>query len=938
MVTSNDARLGFQVESAGLAGVIPTLERILGVGTQVGNMADQTSARLSQMGRGGAQPLSAAATDLRTAAEQLQRARAALPADWDRLDQKARTRWTFANQGAFDNYATARAQFDAATAASRSLGNQLDLTANRMSFLGGAAGALAGVFAYQLIGSVGNLVTEFARLPAEMARAQDALLTLDTQLRFAFRGSADAARRARADIVELALSAGIPYNQLAAQYADTAVSGRSAGLSRRQTTSLVQSVAYLGALTNADNGRIGRANWQLQQALSVGYLSGQDYRLLASNLPAIDDALAAGLNVDPSRIMGMASRGEIDTQRLMSIIAGVRTLAEDAGGLPRTMERSGARLQTQWQLLLEEMGEDINASGIAQSWTDALTAVVASLRTPAGRQGLSVLGSAVGTVLGVPTQAGVFFDVPEYDQAPGDKRPGLDRISQELAEERRAKVRAAILLATEGDTLAAQRVRVGADIARLETGLAQPEMPAADRANVERYRDVLAAQLERMLTPLERFVRDTANAAHDLEQYGPGAGLQMAQRARALIDQSVNAGDLIDMPAALQAQFGQALFEARQGTAQSASDLVLRRQFLLPAAGLSRLARSRAQADYDTERFAQSFGPFANDNAAQGEVAAFRAQRQDELDYENDTAIAERAAADVERLRSMREQLTLTERLGERGRINLALLQREQELRRAGVQLTKEQNDLEEARVVMMTRLNEELDLQSRQFSLLLDAAQTAGTTITNVFSTAIYEGIRTGSVRAETVLDALTDSLARIADNLLRSLMAPFERRATNFFEGFLDNFLGGFFGGGGGGGPTPTIATKGSAFGNVIAFGFGGGVRSTPQLFPMANGMGLWGEAGDEAILPLKRDSGGRLGVISSGGAASSAGVQINIIDQRSGDAAPVETQESTGADGRRMIEVFVRDQTDKNLRSGKHNAAMATQFGASPRIKRA
>lgn len=61
-----------------------------------------------------------------------------------------------------------------------------------------------------------------------------------------------------------------------------------------------------------------------------------------------------------------------------------------------------------------------------------------------------------------------------------------------------------------------------------------------------------------------------------------------------------------------------------------------------------------------------------------------------------------------------------------------------------------------------------------------------------------------------------------------------------------------------------------NGGAFINgmpVTAFATGG-VVSSPTLFPMRNGMGLMGEAGPEAIMPLRRGSDGRLGVSAQAG----------------------------------------------------------------------
>lgn len=48
-------------------------------------------------------------------------------------------------------------------------------------------------------------------------------------------------------------------------------------------------------------------------------------------------------------------------------------------------------------------------------------------------------------------------------------------------------------------------------------------------------------------------------------------------------------------------------------------------------------------------------------------------------------------------------------------------------------------------------------------------------------------------------------------------------------------------------------------------------GGIVNGPTVFPFAKGIGLMGEAGPEAIMPLKRGSDGRLGVTGGGGTTS-------------------------------------------------------------------
>lgn len=84
-----------------------------------------------------------------------------------------------------------------------------------------------------------------------------------------------------------------------------------------------------------------------------------------------------------------------------------------------------------------------------------------------------------------------------------------------------------------------------------------------------------------------------------------------------------------------------------------------------------------------------------------------------------------------------------------------------------------------------------------------------------------------------------------------------------------------------------------KGAAFSN-------GDVVSTPTTFPMSGGRtGLMGEAGAEAVMPLSRDSQGRLGVNVNGGSNQSAGgviqsfnIEINVTGSQGSDEETAKT----------------------------------------------
>ena len=79
------------------------------------------------------------------------------------------------------------------------------------------------------------------------------------------------------------------------------------------------------------------------------------------------------------------------------------------------------------------------------------------------------------------------------------------------------------------------------------------------------------------------------------------------------------------------------------------------------------------------------------------------------------------------------------------------------------------------------------------------------------------------------------------------------------------------------------------GLANGGVVANGAvrpfaDGGVVSRPTLFPLARGLGLMGEAGPEAVLPLARGADGRLGVHSAGSAPVTVTFNVTASDAES------------------------------------------------------
>lgn len=175
----------------------------------------------------------------------------------------------------------------------------------------------------------------------------------------------------------------------------------------------------------------------------------------------------------------------------------------------------------------------------------------------------------------------------------------------------------------------------------------------------------------------------------------------------------------------------------------------------------------------------------------------------------------------------------------------------------------------------------------------------------------------------------AMTDALAQFATtgklnfgNMAQSIIAniiriKIEAQMASVVNG-AGNWLSGLFGSVGAspaptGGATPGVDFLGSglrknALGGVYSSpslsAYSGGVYDSPQVFAFAKGAGVFAEAGPEAIMPLKRDAAGRLGVSADGMGGS--GVVINIHNNASGTQATATTRQDAG--GKTIIDVMV------------------------------
>ncbi|MGI0586144.1 phage tail tape measure protein [Pseudomonas aeruginosa] len=184
-------------------------------------------------------------------------------------------------------------------------------------------------------------------------------------------------------------------------------------------------------------------------------------------------------------------------------------------------------------------------------------------------------------------------------------------------------------------------------------------------------------------------------------------------------------------------------------------------------------------------------------------------------------------------------------------------------------------------------------------------------TTGFNTASNALADFATTGKLTFRDFANSVIEDMARIAA----------QQAATSALSGLLGigaSALGGWFGGSATAGASASGYT-GSAYSNWAAMQADGGawangvqmfatggaftnsVVNTPTAFGMSGGrMGVMGEAGPEAILPLARNSDGSLGVRMVGGmsAGGATTVQVNmpmefVMEDRSSDGMALDPQ---------------------------------------------
>ncbi|MBI6548338.1 phage tail tape measure protein [Xenorhabdus lircayensis] len=189
----------------------------------------------------------------------------------------------------------------------------------------------------------------------------------------------------------------------------------------------------------------------------------------------------------------------------------------------------------------------------------------------------------------------------------------------------------------------------------------------------------------------------------------------------------------------------------------------------------------------------------------------------------------------------------------------------------------------------------------------------------------------------------SFSESMKELSASLAQSIIQDLVRIAM---QALITKALSGFFGGMSGAGSSPLASTgsgmsaantgamgmptswqgyvanaKGGVYSSPSLSAYSGQVVSSPTLFKFAEGDGLMGEAGAEAILPLKRGSNGKLGVEATGGAGNQTVINVDIVihPDKGSEVQTTSGFESAGNDIAKFVDQRFRSLLHKSLGQG-------------------
>lgn len=596
-------------------------------------------------------------------------------------------------------------------------------------------------------------------------------------------------------------------------------------------------------------------------------------------------------------------------------------LRESIERLARTGDTAGAA-----ELTLETLRKRVGGAGAAErdtlvgafdqarkEWGEFLQALGRTGPVQAAGEALARLGKAAREAV-TPRSAGGALESTRVELAEAEEMLAAMRAGQVPLQSRdRLRQQERIVAELEN------RLRAAGDRAEAERDIAVGERGEARLAGEDARRNRLLEQARELLLALDPLKKATAEAQEKIAlltramaEGGDPTGDLAAGIAR-LEFQTAGLKDPVEK--AIQKLKEEAATAAETGLARAQLEAVLRAEQAARERGLPLAEAERSQVEaLAASRYREAKAIEAANQAH--EMAVESARRGDEERkeafergrrlIESRDALERSYEREVEESGKLLDALRISNKEYEKQKALLEILARYREL---GLPLV-DPEEIDRAR-----RLAERLGENREQIEKLKEgykASAAAGRDFAHAISTAFEEAAISGKNLGEVML-----SLGRTIEQIILRIAftKPLESFIEDIFTGFNPFDL--------------LFGAKGLAFeaGEAIPFARGGMV-DRPHAFPV----GVMGEAGPEAIVPLRRLPSGDLGVQAAGMPM----VKVEVIDQRRAGSPPVEVDQFMGAMGP-VVRIIARDEVARGLEDFTRRGQLQHALRADYRVHR-
>ncbi|NIC38731.1 phage tail tape measure protein [Halomonas desiderata] len=644
----------------------------------------------------------------------------------------------------------------------------------------------------------------------------------------------------------------------------------------------------------------------LSRAFALGELKGDNFNSVIQNGGRIVEALADGLGVTTLELRKLASDGVLTTDRVVqALISQMEKLREEAERMPGTI---GDGFEQIGNATKELVGTFDRSFGVSEGIAGILLATADTMRESAGSIGdnLETIGNVAAGVaivvggryvgaIGASTLAmgAARIEALRY-QAALASMAGVSRTTaaSQVALATAARGAAGALAFVGGPLGAAVIAGSALYYFREELGLVQPELRASSERVGELVGSLDALSQAAVRTRISELTGDLAKLKTEfigITDIGTSADTARRSGSGVL---GVAAGEV--------GRQAQAIRDAVDGVVEGVYSPETRAEILAHEQAITDLESHLEGLGNTTIRTAANFGPL-NDATKESSKAAREAERELERLASGFQSLYDRLRPIEASQRRYRDDQELINRAVEAGLLPLA------EQSRLLQELERDFMNAGDAATVYGLHV----DGVSKKVDEVSRGAQQIGWAFSSSFEDALIEG---GKLRD--MLGGIYNDLLRIATR--EAITRPLGEAFGGAISGFLPFEKGGAFSGG-----EPQAFASGGVFTNSVV--------KRPTTFDM----GLMGEAGPEAIMPLKRGPGGRLGVEAYGGQGGGMTIapqfNVQVVTPPGMTARTEERQNASG--GRDMVviidEMMAQNASQPGSRFGR---AMQNTWGAS------